>query len=188
MTRKTSFNNIQASFSSWFFGNNLRVWGRGGRRGCDGYGRHDSQDRGKKGNNTTSDYKNVTCHLCQKKEYIANYYTEPAQVPNDNNISGMTLRVFLLRAVLFFLIGHLKNLDLLDSEATDHVHNSQNAFIHFYPIKKIACTATEEQIISYSWEDNIKKFTCSNVMFTNVFYIFTLINNIYSVSCLYHWK
>ena len=55
-------------------------------------------------------------------------------------------------------------------------------------MRKEACTATGEQIIFYGQANVMKKFTHSNVSFTNVFYIPTLMNNLYIVSCLYYWR
>lgn len=53
-------------------------------------------------------------------------------------------------------------------------------------MREEACTATGEQIISYGRGDIVKKLTYSDVMFTNVLYIPTLVNNLYSVSRLCH--
>lgn len=46
--------------------------------------------------------------------------------------------------------------------------------------------AIKEQIISYGQKNVVKKFTHLDVMFTNVFYISILVNNLYNVSCLCH--
>lgn len=78
----------------------------------------------------------------------------------------------------------MKNLDLVDSGATDHAHNSRDAFINFRPVREEAYTATGQQIISHGRGDVVKKFTHSDVMFTNVLYIPTLVNNLYSMSRL----
>ena len=47
--------------------------------------------------------------------------------------------------------------------------------------------ATEEHIIFYGFRDIIKKFEHSNIKFTNVLYIFVLVNNFYIVSRLCNW-
>ena len=73
---------------------------------------------------------------------------ELAPVPKDNNKSGKTLGNVQLGAVIFSQVGDLKNLDLLDSGAIDHAHNSQDVFINFRPIREEAYTATGERIIS----------------------------------------
>lgn len=78
----------------------------------------------------------------------------------------------------------MKNLDLLNSHITDHAYNSQDVFINFYSMKKEVCTAIKKRIISYGQKDIIKKFTYTNIIFTNVLYIPILVNNLYYVSCL----
>lgn len=67
---------------------------------------------------------------------------------------------------------------MLDFGAKNHAHNSFGAFINFYPIKKKIYIAIREQIIFYSQGDIIKKFTQSNIIFTNVLYITTLVNKL----------
>lgn len=56
-------------------------------------------------------------------------------------------------------------------------------------MREEACTANGERIISHGRGDIIKKFTYSDVMFTNILYIPTLVNNLYSVShvCRCRW-
>ena len=103
-------------------------------------------------------------------------------MPKDDNKSGKALGTVQLGAVIFSEVGDLKNLDLLDSGATDHAHNSRDTFINFRPMREEAYTAMGERIISYSRGDVIKKFTYSNIMFTIVLYISILVNNLYSVS------
>lgn len=75
------------------------------------------------------------------------------------------LKVSLL-AVLPRLVGirteyiyhGLQNLDLLDSVATDHAHNSRDTFISFFPTMKEAFGATGERVISYGRGNISKKF------------------------------
>lgn len=70
-------------------------------------------------------------------------------VPKDDDKSGKALGAVQLGAIRLSLVGDLKNLDLLDSGATNHAHNSRDAFINCYPMREEACTATGERIISY---------------------------------------
>lgn len=107
-------------------------------------------------------------------------------MPKDNNKSGKALEIVQLRVIKLSQVKNLKNLDLLDSSITDHAHNSQDVFINFRQMGEEVCIATEEQIISYSQGDIIKKFIHSDVIFTNVFYIPTMVNNLYSISRLCH--
>ena len=72
----------------------------------------------------------------------------------------------------------LENLDLLDFGATDHAHISRDAFISFCPMIEKAFS-TYGRAVYFLWSRNIsKKFACSNVTFTNVLYVLTLVNNL----------
>ena len=51
-------------------------------------------------------------------------------------------------------------------------------------MREKACTATRERIISYGREDIVKRFSHLDFTFINILCIFTLVNNLYSVSCL----
>lgn len=105
---------------------------------------------------------------CEKKGHIANHCTEPALIPKDDDQSGKALGSVQLGAITISQLGDLKNLELLDPGVTDQAHNSRDAFINFRPMREEACTATGERIISYGRGDVVKKFTHSDVMFTNV--------------------
>lgn len=61
--------------------------------------------------------------IIAKKKHIANYYIEPTLMLKDNNKNGKILKTIQLRVVTFFQIRDLKNLDLLDFEAINYVHN-----------------------------------------------------------------
>lgn len=186
MIGKTSFNNLQTSSSSRSSQGSSGGQGRGGHRRRNGQSGCNSRGGGKGKSSTTSDYKDTLCHCYQKKRHIANHYIELALVTKDNDKSGKVLGLVHLRAIRLSQIGELKNLDLLDSGAIDHAHNSRDIFINFCPMREKACTATRERIISYSQGDVVKKFIESNIMFTNILYISALVNNLYSMSCLYY--
>lgn len=74
-------------------------------------------------------------------------------------------------------VGDLKNLDLLDSGATD-------TFTNLRPMREETFTATVGRIISYGRGDIVKKFCLSGITFKNVLYIPALVNNLYRVTHL----
>lgn len=81
-------------------------------------------------------------------------------------------------------------MNLLDFGVTDHAYNSRDTFTNFRPMRKEAYTAMGEQNISYGQEDVMKEFTYSDIIFTNIFYISILVNNLYSISylCYCRWN
>ena len=81
--------------------------------------------------------------------------------------------------------GNIINQNLLDSGAAEHANNCRNKFTNFQPVREVAHTSTGEAIVSYSRGDIIKMMTHGEVTFQEVFYIPTLLNNLYSTSRLY---
>lgn len=74
-------------------------------------------------------------------------------------------------------VGDLKNLDLLDSGATD-------TFTNLRPMREETFTVTVERIISNGRGGIMKKFCLSGITFKDVLYIPILVNNLYSVTRL----
>ena len=62
--------------------------------------------------------------VAKKKGHIANFCTEQALIPKDDNKSSKPIGAITLDVITPCQIGDLKKVDLLDSGATDHVHNS----------------------------------------------------------------
>lgn len=85
MTGKTSLSNVQTSSSGGSSQGGSGGQGRGGRGG-----------RG--GNSSTPEYKDITCHRCQKTGPIASHCTKPDPIPKDNDKSGKALGAVQLGA------------------------------------------------------------------------------------------
>lgn len=88
-----------------------------------------------------------------------------------------------------FQTEDLENLDLLIFDSTDHAHNSRDAFTSFCPMIEKVFTSLGERNFSFGRGTIRKRFVTSNITFTNVMYVPTLVNNLYSASHLqsYGW-
>ena len=107
-------------------------------------------------------------------------------ISKNNNRSGKTLGAIHLGAITLLQVKHIRNLDLLNSGATDHANKSRDMFINFHLLRKEAYIITRKRIISCRQGDIVKNFEHSDVMFTNVLHIPTLVNNLFSMSWLCH--
>ena len=131
MAGKTLLNNVQSNSSGGGGGGGQGSQGRGGRGqgrgGARGGARGGRGGRGgSRGGNSATDLRDATCHRCQKKGHISHSCPEPSPIPKDDNKSGRPLGAMTLGAISLLAnqVGDLKNLDLLNSGATDHAHNS----------------------------------------------------------------
>ena len=78
----------------------------------------------------------------------------------------------------------LINQNLLDFRATDYANNCCNTFPNFWLLKKVANRVTGKAIISYGRGDVLKMMIYRKVIFQEMLYIHTFVNNIYNISWL----
>lgn len=120
-----------------------------------------------------------------KKGYISHLCPNSSIISKDDNKNKRFFRVITLRAILLLAnqVRDLKYLDLLDFENINNTHKSQDNNTNFCLMKKKVCIVIEKWINLYCQENIIIRFGYSNIIFTNVMYIFILINILYSVNC-----